>query len=150
MAVCPENTKGFSIPFCTAAAFTFGKSDMSEFQIGRLKILLLMHIEKVTVIPDEAFSFLISGSLRIFYEDLKREYCSGNTGINSIRREITLLQKRRYLKMKILKTKICYPGKREKRIAENCWIGRGKLLNYKTCQSIKYKSMNPSRQPRKS
>ena len=55
----PQNTidAKFSIPFCTAAAFLFGKVTMSEFSDQTVEDPSMQClIEKVTVMPDEAFS----------------------------------------------------------------------------------------------
>ena len=54
----PQNTMDakFSIPFCTAAAFLFGKVTMSEFSDQTVEDPSMQClIEKVTVMPDEAF-----------------------------------------------------------------------------------------------
>ena len=117
----PQNTMDakFSIPFCTAAAFLFGKVTMSEFSDQTVEDPSMQClIEKVTVMPDEAFSAVYPAhwgcSMKVILENgivLETQVSDPSGGENYPLTKAQILKKAENL------IKICYPGK-EKQIAE--------------------------------
>lgn len=105
--------------FCTAAAFLFGKVTMSEFSDRTVEDPSMQClIEKVTVMPDEAFSAVYPAhwgcSMKVILENgivLETQVSDPSGGENYPLTKAQILKKAENL------IKICYPGK-EKQIAE--------------------------------